>query len=85
MTCKKPGSLGDRCKEIKDWPHATIRDALTRLYGFCSDYPGIRHAGSPGGVLRDFAIRDKTLASLLLLSCSGYLSPAMDERVALGV
>ena len=83
--CGKSGSLGDLCKEIKDWPHGAIQAALSNLYGFCSDYPGIRHAGNPAGVRRDLATRDMTLASLLFLSFSGYLSPALDEQVVLGV
>ncbi|MFH0343038.1 MAG: hypothetical protein ACHBNF_13105 [Chromatiales bacterium] len=84
-TCGKPGSLGDLCKEIKDWPHGAVQTSLRNLYGFCSDYPGIRHAGNPGGVRRDLAARDMTLASLLLLSFSGYLSPSVDERAVLGL
>jgi hypothetical protein len=85
VTCGKPGSLGDLCRDIKDWPHSAMQTALTNLYGFCSDYPGIRHAGNPAGVRRELATRDVTLASLLLLSFSGYLSPTMDEQVVLGV
>lgn len=73
-TCGKAGTLGDLCKEIKDWPHGAVQASLSSLYGFCSDYPGIRHAGNPKGVRRDLATRDMTLASLLLLSFSGYLS-----------
>ena len=84
-TCGKPGSLGDLCKEIQDWPHGAVQAALSNLFGFCSDYPGIRHAGNPAGVRRDLATRDMTLASLLLLSFSGYLSPTLDERVVLGL
>ena len=84
-TCGKSGSLGDLCKEIKDWPHSAVQAALTKLYGFCSDYPGIRHAGNPAGVRRDLNARDVTLASLLLLSFSGYLSQNIDEQVILGI
>ncbi len=62
-----------------------MRAALGSLYGFCSDYPGIRHAGNPASIRRDLATRDMTLASLLLLSFSGYLSPTVDERVVLGL
>ena len=83
-TCGKSGALGDLCKELKDWPHNAVRTALGNLYGFCSDYPGIRHAGNPAGVRRDLATRDLTLASLLLLSFSGYLSREIDEQVVLG-
>lgn len=84
-TCGKAGSLGDLCKDIKDWPHGAVQASLSNLYGFCSDYPGIRHAGNPKGVRRDLATRDMTLASLLLLSFSGYLSPSVDERAVLGL
>ena len=52
------------------------------LYKFCSDYPGIRHAGDPVGVRRDLATRDVTLASLLLVTFSGYLSPAVEHLSA---
>ena len=83
-TCGKPGSLGDLCKEIKDWPHGAVQAALSNLYGFCSDYPGIRHAGNPAGVRRDLDTRDVTLVSLLLLSFSGYLVPSLDQQVVLG-
>jgi hypothetical protein len=78
-------TLGARCNQVGDWPHEQVKEALQKLYKFCSDYPGIRHAGNPAGVLRNLATRDMTLASLLLLSFSGYLSPTLDERVVLGL
>ncbi|KAB2969330.1 MAG: hypothetical protein F9K18_01475 [Thermoanaerobaculia bacterium] len=78
------GTLGALCDQLTDWPHDKVREALKSLYKFCSDYPGIRHAGDPAGVRRDLATRDVTLASLLLVSFSGYLSPNVDEQVVLG-
>lgn len=85
LTCGVSGTLGDLCKKLKDWPHATIRESLSRLYGFCSNYPNIRHAGNPKGVLRPLAPRDATALSVLLLTFSGYLSPDLDERSVLGI
>ncbi|OGQ81219.1 MAG: hypothetical protein A3F90_13800 [Deltaproteobacteria bacterium RIFCSPLOWO2_12_FULL_60_19] len=85
LTCGVSGTLGDLCKKLKDWPHATIRESLSRLYGFCSNYPNIRHAGNPKGVLRPLAARDATALSVLLIAFSGYLSPHVDERFVLGV
>lgn len=79
------GTLGALCDQLTDWPHDKMKDALKSLYKFCSDYPGIRHAGNPAGVRRDLATRDLTLASLLLLSFSGYLAPQVDERTVLGI
>jgi len=79
------GTLGALCNQLTDWPHDKIKESLQSLYKFCSDYPGIRHAGNPAGVRRALAARDVTLASLLLLSFSGYLSPNIDENVVLGI
>jgi hypothetical protein len=80
-----PGTLGALAGRLTDWPHDKMKEALVNLYHFCSDYPGIRHAGNPAGVRRDLATRDMTLACLLLLSFSGYLSQAIDEHYVLGV
>jgi hypothetical protein len=85
FTRGSPGTLGAMCDQLTDWPHDRVRDALKSLYKFCSDYPGIRHAGDPAGVRRVLATRDVTLASLLLLSFSGYLSPNIDENIVLGI
>jgi hypothetical protein len=80
-----PGTLGALCDQLTDWPHDRVKEALKSLYKFCSDYPGVRHAGDPSGVRRDLAARDVTLASLLILSFTGYLSPALNEQSVLGV
>ncbi len=79
-------TLGALAGRLTDWPHDKMREALINLYHFCSDYPGIRHGGgTPANARRSLATRDMTLASLLLLSFSGYLSPNLDERAVLGV
>jgi len=78
------GTLGALCNQIGDWPHDKVKEALQNLYKFCSDYPGIRHAGDPNGIRRDLSVKDSTLICLLLISFSGYLSPNVDERFVLG-
>src|ERR1035437_2427262 len=80
-----PGTLGALCDQLTDWPHDKVKEALKNLYKYCSDYPGIRHGGAPAGVRRDLATRDVTLACLLLISFTGYLTPKMDERLVLGI
>ncbi len=80
-----PGTLGALCNQIGDWPHDKMKESLQHLYKFCSDYPGIRHAGTATSAKRALASRDSSLASLLLLSFSGYLSPQLDEHPVLGV
>ena len=80
-----PGTLGAICNHLRDWPHDKVKEALQNIYKFCSDYPGIRHAGNHAGVRRALATRDLTMASLLIMTFSGYLSPHFDERVVLGL
>jgi hypothetical protein len=81
----QPGTLGVLCNQIGDWPHDKVKEALQNLYKFCSDYPGIRHAGNPNGIRRDLSAKDSTLICLLLIGFTGYLSPNVDERSVLGV
>lgn len=79
------GTLGSVSKKLTDWPHDNLREALEKLYHFCSDYPGIRHGGTPSNAKRPLAARDVTLASLLFLSFSGYLTSGVDELAVLGI
>jgi hypothetical protein len=78
-------TLGALAHKLTDWPHDKLRDSLCQLYGFCSDYPAMRHSGQPGNAKRPLAPRDATGLSVLLLAFSGYLSPHLDEQIVLGV
>ncbi len=51
--------------QLNTWPHVTIRDALKKLYGFASDYPGVRHDTSTKGVLRPLEMRDMVAICIL--------------------
>lgn len=75
-------TLGDMCNQLKSWPHATIKESLKRLYGFASDYPGIRHAGNPAGKLRGVETRDLAALSILLVGYTPYLSNALETNLA---
>ena len=67
-------SLGELCDSIKCWPHSAVKEALKRIYGFCSDYPGIRHNVRRWGRLRPLEMRDSIILPLLLLTASGYFA-----------
>jgi hypothetical protein len=43
------GTLGEMCDQVGSWPHAAIKESLKKLYGFASDYPGIRHGRNTRG------------------------------------
>jgi hypothetical protein len=77
-------TLGDICGQIDSWPHATIRDALKKLYGFRSDYPGLGHAGNPAGVLRELDARDMVAMAVMLAGFVPYLSSSLDARLVYG-
>jgi hypothetical protein len=75
-------TLGDMCDQLQSWPHATIKESLKKLYGFASNYPGIRHAGNPAGQLRRIETRDLTALSILLMGYSPYLTNALETNIA---
>lgn len=50
------------------------------LCGFASDYPGIRHGGTPGNVLRAVDIRDLVAMSTLLAGFTPYLSNVLNPE-----
>ena len=70
--------LGGICNQVTTWPHGAIKAALRSLYGFASDYPGIRHGGNPSSALRAVDMRDLVAMSILLAGFTPYLSNALD-------
>ena len=81
----KGKTLGDLCTNIECWPHKAVRGAVSSLYGFCSDYPGIRHNISDEGQLRRLQVKDSVLVSLLLLAAGGYFRTDLDIAEIIGV
>jgi hypothetical protein len=72
-------TLGAIANEITVWPHNKVRDAIKDLYGFASDYPGIRHAGTPANAIRNIEMRDMVALTILLAGFSPYLSHQLDS------
>jgi len=66
--------LGGICNQLDTWPHKAMKAALKNLYGFASDYPGIRHAGTPANALRTIEMRDMVAMSILLAGFTPYLT-----------
>lgn len=75
-------TLGEMCDQLDSWPHATIRESLKKLYGFASNYPGIRHAGNPASKRRNIELRDLAALSILLMGYSPYLTGALETGLA---
>lgn len=68
-------SLCDRLTNApyRVWPHTAVKQVVKDLYRFCSDYPAIRHAGTPNNRLRNLEIKDTIIVSALFIAASGYL------------
>ena len=73
--------LGRICNQLSSWPHQAIKAALKNLYGFASDYPGIRHGGTPASAIRGIEMRDMVAMSILLVGFTPYLSDQLNADV----
>jgi hypothetical protein len=67
-------TLGAICEQVNTWPHERIKEAMKNLYGFASDYPGIRHGGTPANAIRAIEMRDMVAMSILLVGFTPYLT-----------
>jgi hypothetical protein len=74
-------TLGAICNQVGTWPHEKLKEAMRDLYGFASDYPGIRHGGTPANALRAVDMRDLVAMSILLAGFTPYLSNGLDADV----
>ncbi|SRR5258708_5580086 len=74
-------TLGEMSDQLGSWPHATIRESLKKLYGFASDYPGIRHGTSPKGAIRGIDMRDMVAISILLAGFTPYLVDQFNAEI----
>jgi len=70
--------LSGMCNQIGTWPHSAIKASLKNLYGFASNYPGIRHGGNPASALRVIDMRDMVAMSILLAGFTPYLSDGLN-------
>ena len=71
-------TLGGICDQVNTWPHQKIKEALKSLYGFASDYPGIRHSGTPAHAIRTIEMRDMVAMSILLTGFTPYLADQLN-------
>ena len=71
-------TLGKASKELKTWPHPAIQLSLSNLYGFASDFPGIRHSGNSSSRLRSLDMRDMIALTIIFAGYTPYLSDRID-------
>ncbi len=71
-------TLGAICNQVGTWPHDKLKEVMKDLYGFASDYPGIRHGGTPANALRAVDMRDIVAMSILLAGFTPYLAAQLN-------
>lgn len=71
-------TLGAICNQVGTWPHDKLKEAMKDLYAFASDYPGIRHGGTPANGLRAVDMRDMVAMSILLAGSTPYLAAQLN-------
>lgn len=74
-------TLGAICDQVDTWPHEKLKAAMKDLYVFASDYPGIRHGGTPTSAIRAVDMRDMVALSILLAGFTPYLSNVLNPDV----
>ncbi len=77
-------TLGAICDQVGTWPHEKLKEAMKNLYGFASDYPGIRHGGTPANALRAVDMRDMVAMSILLTGFTPYLESRLSADAIFG-
>lgn len=76
---RKPiNTFGSMCDKTNVWPHSEVLTSAKSLYKFASDYPGLRHAGSPANRKRDLDMRDMISLAIVLAGFSPYFSATLD-------
>jgi len=71
-------TLGAICDQL-DWPHERIKEVGKNLYKFGSDYPGLRHGGTPSSAMRNLEMKDFVSLSLMLASFTPYVASGLDS------
>lgn len=73
-------TLGAICNQVGTWPHDKLKEAMKDLYGFASDYPGIRHGGTPANAKRPVDMRDMVAMSVMLAGFTPYLAAHLNAE-----
>ena len=77
--CKKKAGKGSTLSAASKhlhnaFPHECVTESMRQLYGFYSDYPHLRHAGTSAHALRDLSEHDALVFTGIALMFSSLLS-----------
>jgi len=72
-TTNNENTLGKAVDGCNVFPHEALRKCVKELYRFSSDYPNIRHAGTPASKIRELKKDDALLILTLALAFGIYI------------
>lgn len=82
----KNTTLGALSKDLLKLPHSALQEGVceltSKIYGFSSNYPDVRHAGNPASKLRDLNLDDLVAVSVMLAGVMPYLNDRCDTEEA---
>jgi hypothetical protein len=77
---KLANTFGAMCDKAGVWPHDDVLKSAKALYGFGSDYPGIRHGGTSRNAKREIDMRDLIAMSITLAGFTPYFSASLNAE-----
>ena len=72
-------TLGRICDQVNTWPHSKVKESVKGLYGFASDYPGIRHGGTAANQIREIEMRDLVSICVAMFGFAPYLTDQLNS------
>jgi len=72
-TTNRERTLGRAIDGCNVFPHGALKECIKQFYTFASDYPNIRHSGTPAHKLRDLKKDDALLAITFALAFGSYI------------
>jgi len=73
-------TFGAMCDKAGVWPHQDVLKSAKSLYGFGSDYPGIRHGGTPANAKREIEMRDMVSMTIVLAGFTPYFTDLLNSN-----
>jgi hypothetical protein len=77
-------TFGAMSEKADVWPHKEVLNSVKSIYKFASDYPGLRHAGTPESKLRDVDMRDMVSMTVVLAGFIPYLTDVLSADEIFG-
>lgn len=74
---KLANTFGAMCDKAAVWPHDDVLKSAKAIYGFGSDYPGLRHGGTPRNAKREIDMRDLVSITIVLAGFTPYFTDSL--------